>query len=75
MSDVEFANDMMYAQNEFVIPDCDKVMGDIILKIAEKNRNDKLEAQQQVKNVGIKELANLEEEDVETQIVEEDKND
>lgn len=75
MSDVEFANDMMYAQNEFVIPDCDKVMGDIILKLAEKNRNDKLEEKQQVKNAGLKELENLEADEVDTQIVEEDKND
>lgn len=75
MSDVEFANDMMYAQNEFVIPDCDKVMGDIILKLAEKNRNDKLEEKQQVKNAGLKELENLEADEVDTQIVEEDEND
>ena len=75
MSDVEFANDMMYAQNEFVIPDCDKVMGDIILKLAEKNRNDKLEEKQQVKNAGLKELENLEADEVDTKIVEEDKND
>lgn len=75
MSDVDFANDMRYAQNEFVIPDCDKVMGDIVLKIAEKNRNDKIEEKEQVKNVGLQELASLETDDVETKIVEEDNND
>ena len=59
MADGDFADDMRYAQNEFVVPDSDKVLGDIIIKIAQNNRNSKVEEQEQIKKVGLNELENL----------------
>ncbi|MDE6967480.1 MAG: glycosyltransferase, partial [Clostridia bacterium] len=59
MSDGEFANDMLYAQNEFVVPDCDKVLGDMLIKIADQNRNNKLNEEINAKNEGIKQMESL----------------
>lgn len=42
MSDEEFFNDMVNIQNEFVVPNCDKALGDAIERIAEENRQNKL---------------------------------
>ena len=59
MSDSEFSDDMRYAQNEFVIPDSDKVLGDLIIAIANKNRNDKISEQEQIKTASLNEIENL----------------
>lgn len=61
MSDGEFADAMRYAQNEFIIPDCDKVLGDIIIKIADKNRQDKIALEEQTKNASLQKIEKLEE--------------
>ena len=50
---------MRYAQNEFVIPDSDKVLGDLIIAIANKNRNDKISEQEQIKTASLNEIENL----------------
>ncbi|MDE6566026.1 MAG: glycosyltransferase, partial [Clostridia bacterium] len=59
MSDTEFSDDMRYAQNEFVIPDSDKVLGDILIRIADKNRENKIDEQEQIKSASLNELENL----------------
>ncbi len=60
MSDGEFADNMRYAQNEFVIPDCDKVLGDIVINMAEKNRQAKIENAEQIKSAGLNEIKKME---------------
>lgn len=63
MADSEFADSMRYAQNEFVIPDCDKILGDMLIAIADKNRNDKTEAEEQSKNANLEKIEKLEKKD------------
>ena len=50
----------MSSQNEFVIPDCDKVLGDIVINMAEKNRQAKIENAEQIKSAGLNEIKKLE---------------
>lgn len=64
MVDEEFADSMRYAQNEFVIPDCDKILGDILINMAEKNRKDKLEAEKHAKEASLEKLEKLEKKDL-----------
>ena len=59
MSDNEFADEMKYAQNEFVVPDCDKILGEILTKIAEDNSNNKKAEAEQAKNKSTEKLAEL----------------
>lgn len=56
MTDNDFACDMKYAQNEFVIPNSDKVLGDILINLAASNRATKQEQLQQSKAAGLNQL-------------------
>lgn len=48
MMDEEFFGDVVNLQNEFVVPDCDKVLGDMIEKIAEQNREIRLDIEKEL---------------------------
>ena len=50
---------MIYEQNEFVVPYCYKVLGDMLIKIADQNRNNKLNEEINAKNEGIKQMESL----------------
>ena len=41
ITDEEFCRDLAYRQNEYLLPNCDKVVGEILLLVAEKNYNKK----------------------------------
>lgn len=67
MTDEEFADALKYAQNEFVIPDSDKVLGNMIIEIAEKNRQNKIALEEQIKAASLKKLENSQENEVVTE--------
>lgn len=60
MSDNDFANEMNYAQNEYVISDCDRILGNMIIKMAQANRDNKLADLEKIKKTSLKQLDNFE---------------
>lgn len=60
MADEEFFEDVKNLQNEFVVPNCDKVLGDIIKNIAEQNRESKTEKQKEIQEKKEKAITTLE---------------